>query len=551
MAYIKGEDRNQMCLPPCIDDLVSEDNPVRVIDAFVDTLDLSEMGFAKDKPAETGRPAYDPRDLLKLYIYGYFNKIRSSRKLMTECARNIELFFLLNRLTPDFRTIADFRKENSEPIRKVFLEFTKLCIAMELYQQELLAIDGSKFRAVNGNKRMYNQEILKKKLQRIEEKLTAYLKEMDLADLEKNEDDQEKKNPFSSRSEKIKTLKDRKALYQSYQKELIETGQTQKLTTDPEAKMMHSHKDGFHCCYNVQTAVDRKNHLIISYLLTNHVNDQGILYDFCNSIKKELGHPTLKIIADKGYDCKEEILACILEGVLPYVGFCNDKEQRLFVLEYQPAPITDRLRNSTKPQDIQTCLHAGILPSCYEGSGLSVEIKPLGQIGAFIRGADHSFVTCPMGQVLPKTRQRGPGTVYAKRSICPSCQNRCTTSKSHKTVYFGPESCCVAAMMYGDQPAINIPPPDFIPTNSFFKKNPIQKTVLLSVADDIPKQKERLCVSEHPFGTVKWYHGAHYFLCRGISKTTAEIGLSFLAYNLRRAINLVGTKQLIEVMRGV
>lgn len=186
MAYIRGVDRSQMCLPEFIEDLVSEDNPVRVIDSFVDSLNMTKLGFQKSQPAETGRPAYDPRDILKLYIYGYFNKIRSSRKLMNECQRNIELFFLLNRLTPDFRTIADFRKENAEPIKKVFLEFTKLCMKMKLYEKEY-AIDGSKFRAVNGRKKMFNQEILNKKLLRIEERLNKYLKELDTADRAESE----------------------------------------------------------------------------------------------------------------------------------------------------------------------------------------------------------------------------------------------------------------------------------------------------------------------------------------------------------------------------
>lgn len=183
MTYIKGSDRNQITmLPDCIDDLIGQDNSVRVIDAFIDNLDMERAGFKRSIPNITGRPPYDPRDLLKLYVYGYFNKIRSSRKLILECSRNIELFFLLNRLTPDFRTISDFRKDNAKALKSVFRAFVKLCMKLGLYQRELLAIDGSKFRAVNSKDNTYNAEILEKKLKRIDEHISEYLSQMDAND---------------------------------------------------------------------------------------------------------------------------------------------------------------------------------------------------------------------------------------------------------------------------------------------------------------------------------------------------------------------------------
>ncbi len=539
MSYIQGVDRNQMGLPSYIEDMVSYDNPIRVIDAFVDSLDLSELGFSKNTPASTGRPAYDPKDLLKLYIYGYFNRIRSSRRLMLECTRNIELFFLLRMLTPDFRTIADFRKENAEAIRGVFRKFTKLCIDLKLYSNVLLAIDGSKFRAVNGNKKMYNDEILKSKLEHIDHKLKEYLQRMDKLDNIEDSHSQEKKqmsdcdeneNEQSVLEEKIQILNSRKERYEAYRKEIKEGGETQKLVTDPQARMMHSHKDGFHCCYNIQTAVDSKNHIIWDYQVTNHINDQGILLDFSKQIKSTLNRPFIKLLADKGYDCKEEILNCIMDGNLVYVGFKDDKEERLFSIDYIPQTITDKMRFSNNAEDISACLHAGILPNVYENANLAVEVKSIGEVGAFTRGDDKSFVICPMGNKLYKTKDKNNGMVYVSRPACRTCTNRCTPSNHHKEVFFGPESCCVAARMYGNDKAINLPPSGFKPTNSFYKKNPIQRTVLLRIRDDASKQKERLCISEHPFGTVKWYHGSHYVLCKGIQKVTAELGLSFLAF---------------------
>lgn len=551
MTYIKGIDRNQMCLPEYIEDMISEENPVRVIDSFVDSLDMKKLGFQKSQPAVTGRPAYDPKDILKLYIYGYFNKIRSSRKLMDECQRNIELFFLLKRLTPDFRTIADFRKDNADSIHMVFLEFTRLCIKLKLYSRELFAIDGSKFRAVNGNKKMYNEEILRKKLERISGKLKEYMRELDREDKGEEAADEvvdveDKTEKYKSLSNKIEQLQKRQELYEEYLDELSRTGETQKLTTDPEARMMHSHKNGFHCCYNVQTAVDSVTHMIGDYIVTNHINDQGLLHDFSEKLKKTMDMPSIAIVADKGYDSKDEIKACILNGIVPYVGFRENKEERLYTLDYKQTNITEQQRQSESPEDIRACLHAGVLPACYEDTGISIEVNTEGQLGCFQRSVDKLTSTCPMGYILRKTKNKGEGMVYANRKACRQCTNRCTPSKSHKTVYFGPKAECVAVKMYGTGIPINTPPPGFLPHNSFFVKNRPSKTVLLRIKDDIPKQKMRLCISEHPFGTVKWYHGAHNVLCRGIKKTTAELGFSFLAYNIKRAINLKGIQGILE-----
>lgn len=552
MNYIKGMDRSQITLPQCLEDMISQDNPVRVIDAFVDLLDMTKLGFEKAQPASTGRPAYDPRCLLKLFLYGYFYAIRSSRRLMRECGRNVELFFLLNGLKPDFRTIADFRKNNTQAIRNVFRQFTHLCVDLKCYDPlELIAIDGSKFRAVNGNKRMYNQQILAKKLQRIEEKIEQYLKQMEQSDAQDEAAESQIQPQQPTLSQKIAILKERKIRYEAWQKELSQSGETQKLTTDPEARMMHTTKDGYHCCYNVQTAVSAESKLIVDYEVTNHVNDQGILHEFSQTVKETVGVETLQVVADKGYDCAEEILSCVMDGTIASVGFKDDISERLYPIEFIPSVVSEKQRHSTKPEDIRRCLHAGILPACYEGTNIDLEVHSLGNIGAFLRGDDKSFVTCPMGQRLNRTRERNGGTEYACKPACRQCSNRCKATNRHKVVQFGPETKCVAVRMYGNQPAVQVPPPNFIPTNSFFKKHPIEKTVLLRIADDPGKQRERLCISEHPFGTVKWHHGAHFVLCKGIKKTTAELGLSFLAYNLRRVINMMGVRALITAMRGV
>lgn len=548
MKYIKGQPRSQMTMvTECLEDYISEENPVRVIDSFVDSLDLDLAGFVRTIPKETGRPPYDPRDLLKLYIYGYFNKIRSSRKLMTECTRNIELFYLLGKLTPDFRTISDFRKDNAKALKKVFGAFVKLCLKLNLYQKDLLAVDGSKFRAVNSKSNVYNAEVLEKKLKRIDEHITEYLSQMDKND----ETEPDSPSPKQIKAA-IQELTLRKEKYQGYLKELLESGETQLLTTDPEARRMHS-KDGFHCCYNVQSAVDNGSHLIAEYEVTNHNTDQGLLKDVAEGVKEALEVETVEVVADKGYESREDILNCVMNAIVPNVALKYDKEERLYSIDYEEAEISEEERNSPKPENIQKCIKAGILPSCYENTAIEVELQEKSEVSCFLLNEDGT-VTCPMGNILSKTKMKGKNTIYANKDACRQCPNRCTGSKSYKTVSFGPETRFVPVRMYGSVRCKLNPIPENIPVNPFNhtfdrKDYAPAKTVVLRIKEDIHKIKERMCLSEHPFGTVKWYHGAHYLLCKGKEKATAEIGLSFLAYNMKRAINLVGTKKLIEAMQ--
>jgi transposase len=545
MDYIKGRERNQITLlPDCVDDLVGQDNPVRVIDAFIGGLDMEAAGFRRSTPNETGRPGYDPRDLLKLYVYGYFNKIRSSRKLMIESTRNIELFFLLNRLMPDFRTIADFRKNNAKALKNVFRAFVKICMKLGLYRKELLAIDGSKFRAVNSKDNCYNAEALEKKLKRIDEHIAEYLKQLDRAD--EVESEGQNLTPEQIR-DAVLDLTQRKEKYQGYLKELTESGETQLLTTDAEARRMHS-KDGFHCSYNVQTAVDSGNHLIAEYEVTNHNTDQGLLKKTAESAKGVLGTETMEVVADKGYESREDILNCVMDGVVPNVALKYDKEERVYPLDYEPAEITKGQRNSTRPEDIQKCIHAGVLPGCYEGTAISVELQGQSGLSCFTWN-DDGTVTCPMGNIMTRLRTRGLNTIYANKDACRQCPHRCTGGKRFKTVSFGPGVKAVPVRMYGkSNQKLNQLPEDMVLYNSFWRKDHARRQVILRIRPDPKKLKQRMCLSEHPFGTVKWYHGAHYLLCKGKEKATAELGLSFLAYNLRRAINLVGVDALIAAM---
>ena len=433
---------------------------------------------------------------------------------------------------------------NARALKNVFRAFVKVCMKLGLYQKELLAIDGSKFRAVNSKDNCYNAEALEKKLHRIDEHISEYLKQMDAAD--SAEPEGQALSPEQIR-DAVRDLAQRKEKYQGYLKELQESGETQLLTTDPEARRMHS-KDGFHCCYNVQTAVDGGNHLIAEYEVTNHNTDQGLLTEVVEKAKETLDAEVIEAVADKGYESREDILNCVMSGIVPNVALKYDKDERVFPLDYVENEITEQERNSTKHDDIQKCIHAGVLPTCYEGTAISVELQGQGEISCFTLNEDGT-VTCPMGNIMTRLKTRGDNTIYANKDACRQCPRRCTGGKGFKTVSFGPGVQAVPVRMYGNGDGkLNRLPEGTILYNSFHRKDKALRQVILRIRPDPKKLKQRMCLSEHPFGTVKWYGGAHYLLCKGKEKATAELGLSFLAYNLRRAINLVGIEALIAAM---
>jgi len=315
MEYIQGTDRRQEILfPEIIDDYIEEGNPVQFIEAFVNSLNLKELGFKHAELNSTGRPPYDPADLLKLYIYGYLNRIRSSRLLEKECRRNVEVMWLLKKLAPDFKTIADFRKDNRDAIKRVFKEFVFLCKKLDLFGGELVAIDGSKFKAVNSKKRNFNDAKLKKKLKDIEEKIEQYLEEIEENDNSEAHDRLPDKKELNG---KIELLKERKEEYQELSKKLKESGKTQISLTDPDSRAMLNNQK-IEVCYNVQIAVDEKNKLILDYEVTNAVEDSDQLSEMskrANILEVE----ELKVTADSSYYNPEEIKECLDNGIIPYV----------------------------------------------------------------------------------------------------------------------------------------------------------------------------------------------------------------------------------------
>lgn len=316
--FIEGEARTQVTLlPECLDDYVAEENPVRVVDVFVDELDLGALGFEGVAPATTGRPAYHPAVLLKIYIYGYLNRIQSSRRLEREAERNVELMWLTGRLAPDFKTIADFRKDNGKAIRNVCRQFVVLCRNLNLFSQSIIAIDGSKFKAVNNRDRNFTQGKVKARMQQIEQSIDRYLAAMDSADRATPEVAEAKAERLK---EKVETLKQQMQKLKAIEAQLRESPDQQISLTDPDSRSMATSGRGTGTVgYNVQTAVDDKHHLIIAHEVTNVGNDRAQLSNMANQAREEAGVETLTVVADRGYYKGTEIVACEQAGIATFV----------------------------------------------------------------------------------------------------------------------------------------------------------------------------------------------------------------------------------------
>jgi transposase/macrodomain Ter protein organizer (MatP/YcbG family) len=316
VAYIAGADRSQaVLLPEVLDDFVGADHPVRFLEAFVAQLDLGALGFERAVPAETGRPGYDPGDLLRLYLYGYLHRIRSSRRLEQETHRNVELMWLLRRLTPDHKTIADFRRDHPQAVKGVCREFNLLCRQLDLFGGELLAIDGSKFRAVNARERSYTPAKLAKLQREIDETIARYLRDLERQD---QAEVGTERPTAAALQEKLAVLEERRARYTALQQQLAASGETALSLTDPDSRSMVS-RGRIEVCYNVQTAVDAKHKLIVAEDVTNAAADRDQLSPMASAAQEVLGRATPVVVADRGYYHGAEIKACLDAGMTPLV----------------------------------------------------------------------------------------------------------------------------------------------------------------------------------------------------------------------------------------
>jgi transposase len=329
MAHVTGHSRYQTALfPEVLDEVIAADNAVRVIDAFVDSLDLTELGFSKVEAAATGRPPYDPGDLSKLYIYGYVNRVRSSRGLEREAGRNVEVFWLINRLAPDFKTIADFRRDHPQAIIAVCRAFTRFCREQSLFGAELLAIDGTKIAAVASRKQVITPEQIKKRDAAIERKIAGYLATMDEADRQEEAPEPAPVDVAAA----VAALKAQRETLQHQAEELAREGLKQKVVGEPDAKLMRT-PHGHQVAYNAQIAVDAKHKLIVAFDLTNDGNDQQQLHPMAVQGKAAVAADTVTVVADTGYSNGEQGARCEQHGItaiVPRAETVNPKGEQYF-----------------------------------------------------------------------------------------------------------------------------------------------------------------------------------------------------------------------------
>lgn len=459
--------------PPSLDELMPEDHPVRVIEAFVSMLDLGELGFAHAEPGVMGRPAYDPADLLKLYLYGYLNRIRSSRRLERECRRNVEVMWLLGKLAPDFKTIADFRRRNGVAFVRVCRAFIGFCAKARLLGGELVAIDGSKFQAVSSKRRVVTQRSLEEQSRKLEARITQYLKNLDQADREEREEPVDREAVAAALAE----LRSQKADCETARNTLAQLGESQHVVGEDDARLMRT-AHGQQIAYNVQSAVDAQHGLIVHHEVTQAGTDNAQLEPTAKAAKAVLETDTLTVVADAGYFNQTQFAACEAAGITPYVA-----------------------------------LNPGVNN---QGDG---SFYP---VAAFQYDSASDSYRCPAGKWLrfKQIDRAQHARIYAaQKDDCADCalKSQCTNAARR----------FVSRHMHIDA------------AERMAKR--------LKAAPDI--MKRRKAIAEHPFAQIKcWVMGDGRLLLRGLQGARTEMALAVLARNLRRAMNILGSQQLIERM---
>ena len=475
--FVAGEDRRQgILLPEYLDDYVGEENPVRVVDAFVDELELATLGFDGVVPEATGRPSYHPGTLLKIYLYGYLNQVQSSRRLEREAQRNIELMWLVGRLAPDFKTIADFRRDNGEAIRATCRSFVVTCRQLGLIGGATVAVDGSRFKAVNTRDKNYTPGAIRLRMDQVDASIARYLKMLDTAD---RQEDPIAEMRVGRLNDRLEALRRQMRQLQAMEKAVAAAPDRQVSLTDPDARAMATNGKGTGLVgYNVQAAVDEKHHLIIAHEVTNLGHDRTQLANMARQAKEATGSDGLIVLADRGYFSGAEVVACEEVGVTPIVPK---------VLTYGT-----KADHRFGRQD-------------------------------FIYDAEHDHYTCPAGAKLTKIHRRVDHTEdfdrYRHLSACFTCplRSRCT------------------------------------PTQRRIIKRWEHEPVLEAMQqrlDEMPDaMRARRSIVEHIFGTIKDWMGRSHFKTRRLAGAGTEMSLHVLAYNLKRAIAVLGTPALLAAMR--
>ena len=568
MPYVQTFDRTQMMMCSW-DSFVDPESIARLIDAFVDSLDLKK--YQVKEVAKEGRPSYDPRGMYKLYIYGSRKGIRSSRKLEDSCKVNLEVKWMMGGAEPDFRTISEFRKVNIDSLKEIFHEFNRRI--SDAVEWGFCSVDGSKFLANNSKDNNFTKNKLDDRIKWLNAHTDEYLRI--LKDMDEQEDLEETPDNLTREivETKLKEAQERLKKYEGYQKLMEETGASQLTLTDADARLMKN-KNGFAVAYNPQTAVDSETHLIRDFEMTNQVTDHGLLDVTMKGIRKETDG-ILEVTADKGYENEEDMIRCLENGIIPHVIMDDGKDGYELEIPYEESE-TDRFSES--PEEMKKCLYAGKIPEAYKDVitemkveevrrkvsdrqpeetavksvyGTPEEMQERAKEGYFVRDPERNLVYCPAGEILRQKCIKKNGNIrYANKNACKHCKNRnkCYKGKGEwKEIDFTKDS-------------LEKPCRDWLKAEGKTAENAIRrpeghfekfKVVKFFLKPCVEKTTQRMCLSEHPFGTIKRAMGASYFLLRGLRKVTGEFALFCLGYNLERAKNLLGFQKMMQLMAGV
>ena len=566
MHYVQAFDRDQFMMTTW-DSMVDPESTARLIDAFVDSLDLSDYGVKE--LASEGRPPYDPKGLLKLYVYGSDNGIKSSRKLAKSCRVNVEVKWMLGGVEPDFRTIADFRKDNIDSLKKIFNEFNKrLTGAVEW---GFTSIDGSKFAACNSKNNNFTKNKLDDRIKWLNGHIEEYLRILDDTDRQEDFEDNPEWLTREVIEEKLQEARERLKKYEGYQKIMDENGQTQMSLTDADAQLMKS-KNGFVVAYNPQTAVDSETHLIRDFQMTNQVTDHGLLDSTLEGVREE-SEGIIETVADKGYESEKDMVKCLEDGIIPHVITDDGKDGYELEIWYEEAD--DINAESTDAEDLKKALHAGVIPEAYEDVITDIEVKEVrrkvseeeakvsvesiygtseemmerAKGGYFVRDPERNLVYCPNGEILRQKCIKKNGNIrYANKNACRHCPNRnkCYKGKNEWKEIDFTKDCLEKPCK--DWLKTEGKKPDIGGANKGKYHFETKKVVRFFLKPDRKKTAERMCLSEHPFGTIKRAMGFSYFLLRGLKKVTGEFALMCLGYNIKRAKKLLGFEKMLELM---
>ena len=494
MAQIHGQSRQQIQLI-CWEQFIDSEHPVRVVDLFVDILDLAKLGYRIKGKSKEGRPAYQAKTLLKLYLYGYLNRIRSSRQLEKAAQRNIELFWLLHQVQPGYKTIADFRKDNPKALLRTFKTFNNFLKGEDLLQTDVVAIDGTKIAAQNSKKNNYNEKKIKQHLDYNNRKIEQYLQEMEALDQE----EQAEEEALVEVAEKLDHYTAQKAKYEQLDKQLqaVRTNhQAQLSTVDPDARALPKKMNIVEMSYNVQTAVEGQDKLITNFEITNE-NDTYALSSVAIEAKKVLEKDHLKVLADKGYDTGHELKICSANNIETYVS-----PRRHRYAKKDPEFTKDK----------------------------------------FIYDASTHSYTCPQDKQLLTN-----GTWYDKYKNKDKQHRKSYLFQRFSAPFATCKSCpfkekCVGQTNLKRSKGRQI-------ERSEYEEEMEANRERVQLNKDFYRTRQQIV--EHPFGTIKRAWGFHYTLLRTIPKVEGELALIFTCYNLRRSMSIFGLKSLIERLEAV